>query len=150
MEISIHDGDWPLNASLRWLRLVYDWYATNATPENPTPIIVIDSDDLINTPGFASHLFATLGFDEKHLQTSWEPKSEAYRADKGHMVNSFKGTLWDSTGIIRGKRRDYEIDVAAEGEKLREEFGNEVGASMTRYIELAMEDYHYLRERRFH
>ncbi|KAL8883085.1 MAG: hypothetical protein Q9198_000008 [Flavoplaca austrocitrina] len=150
MEISIYDEDWPLNASLRWLRLVYDWYVSNRTEERATPVIVIDSDDLINSPGFSSHLLASLGFDEQHLLTSWEQKSEAYRADKGYMVNSFKSTLWDSKGIIRSERRDYEIDVTAEQEKLRAEFGNEVGNSMARYIDLAMGDYHYLRERRFH
>ncbi len=150
MDISIHDEDWPVNASLRWLRLVYDWYASNATGNSARSVIVIDSDDLINSPGFTSRLFTSLGFDEQHLQTSWEQKPDAFRADKGHMVNSFKSTLWDSTGIIRGKRRDYEIDVAAEQEKLREEFGEEVGNSMARYIDLAMADYHYLLERRFH
>lgn len=149
IEISIYDEHWPVNASLRWLRLVYDWYR-DATGKSARSVIVIDSDDLINSPGFSSHLFASLGIDQQHLQTSWEPKSEAYRADKGHRVNSFKSTLWDSTRIIRGKRRDYEIDVAAEQEKLREEFGDEVGNIMARYIDLAMGDYHYLRERRFH
>lgn len=150
MEVSVHDEEWPVNASLRWPRLVYDWYASNATGESARSVIVIDSDDLINSPGFTSHLSASLGFDEQHLQTSWEQKPEAFRADKGDLVNSFKSAIWDSTGIIRSKRRDYEIDVAAEQEKLREEFGEEVGNSMARYIDLAMEDYHYLRERRFH
>ncbi|KAI4282980.1 MAG: hypothetical protein L6R38_002506 [Xanthoria sp. 2 TBL-2021] len=150
LEISIYDEDWPVNASLRLLRLVYDWYVKNATGKSATSIIVIDSDDLINSPGFASHLCARLGIDEQHLQTSWEPRTEAYRADKRPGDNSFHSTLWDSRGIIRGKRRDFEIEIPVEQEKLREEFGDEVGNSMARYIDLAMEDYKYLRERRFH
>ena len=54
------------------------------------------------------------------------------------MVSSFHSTLWDSTGIIRSTRRDCEIDISVEREKLRDEFGAEVGMSMARYIELAM------------
>lgn len=151
LEISIFDEDWPVNASLRWLRLVYDWYARHATGTNTTSvIIVIDSDDLINSPGFTPRLCARLGIDEQKLQTSWEPATEAYRADRGPMVSSFHATLWDSTGIIRSTRRDCEIDISVEREKLRDEFGAEAGMSMARYIDLAMEDYLYLRERRFH
>lgn len=150
LELSIHDEDWPVNASLRWLRLVYDWYVSNATGKSATSVLVIDSDDLINSPGFASRLCARLGIDGQHLQSSWEPKTEAYRAERGHMRSSFKSTLWDSTGIIRGKRRDHEIEISVEQEKLREEFGDEMGNSIARYIDLAMEDYQYLRERRFH
>ena len=65
LEISIADEDWPVNASLRWLRLVYDWYAHHAPGTNTTSvIIVIDSDDLINSPGFTPRLCARLGIDE--------------------------------------------------------------------------------------
>ncbi|KAL9595978.1 MAG: hypothetical protein Q9219_006101 [cf. Caloplaca sp. 3 TL-2023] len=148
MEISIHDPDWPVNTSLRWLRLVYDWYTSDAVGK-ASSITVIDSDDLINEPDFPIRFAERLGLNPQYLLTSWQPKPEKERAEAGHMVNSFKSTIWDSSGIIRGERRDCEIDLDAEKEKLRGEFGEEVGDSMAKYIDLAMEDYYYLRERRF-
>ncbi|KAL8880621.1 MAG: hypothetical protein Q9198_002007 [Flavoplaca austrocitrina] len=149
LEVSIHDEDWPVNATLRWLRLLYDWYVSHACGKYATSVIVIDSDDLINSPGFASYLCTRLGIDERHVRTKWERTPESSRVEHEISVRSFKATVWDSTGIIRGKRRDCDIDVSAEKEKLRAEFGDEIGIAMARYIDLTMEDYQYLRELSF-
>ena len=148
MQTSIHDEDWPVNASLAPLRLVYDWYASEAVCK-ASAIIVIDSDDLINSPEFPYHLASKLGIDPQYVTTSWQPKPRAERVDQGDMVSSFMSTIWDSAGIQRGERRDFEIDVVTEKEKLCEEFGDEIGDGLARYIDLAMDDYYYLRERRF-
>lgn len=151
----LHDG-FSINATLRWLRLLYDWYAhgNDATIANgheesgrksPWPI-VIESDDYLHEPQILHKLCAAAGLDPKHVRYQWDVTPVAERAKpNGRVDDIFHGALHDSSGLKVPETRDCDIDLGEERWKLVEEFGEEVGATLADYVDSAMEDYWYLR-----
>lgn len=140
---SIHDEDFPLVTSLRWVRLLHDWYSS--TGDVP---ITIEADDLINEDSVMPKFCKALGLDPRYLQMQWDKVPEETKARQGSKVTSFKQTIQNSTGIIRSKRRETEIKNDQERERWANEFGEEVAAALYRAVEDAMPDYVYLRSKR--
>jgi hypothetical protein len=98
--VTAFDADFPVSTSLRWLRLIFEWYEVyyriSKTKQRP---IVIDADDMINdSRNIAEKLCAITGLDPKHVQYSW---GEATGECKENIA-IFTSTLRNSTGIIRG------------------------------------------------
>lgn len=158
--IDVNDEDFPVEASLRWVRLVFDWFAdkvpggrryVSKSADEAEDILmiwplVIEGDDLINEARVMPGLCEKLGLDPQYLQTSWEKVPLSQREARGLTVSSFLATIQNSTGIIKTGRRDYELDLAEEKKSLIQEFGSEIGHVVARYVEDAMPDYHYLRQ----
>ena len=90
----------PVNASLRWSRLIFDWYdeyyRISGIEKRP---IVIDAEDMINDSRNVVEKFCDMnGLDPKHVQYTWpETTGECNSSDA-----PFMSTLRNSTGIIRG------------------------------------------------
>jgi hypothetical protein len=143
LNISIHDEDFPVNTSLRWVRLVHDWYLSLG--KQP---LVIEADDLINEDAVMPKFCKALGLDPQYLRTQWDKVPEEEKARQGVMVTAFLKTIQNSTGIIRSRRRDYEINNAQERERWAVDFGEEVADALYRAAEDAMPDYMYLRSLR--
>lgn len=147
----IHDDAFSVGASLRWLRLLHDWY-TNGKPtvanentENggisPWPI-VIDSDDYIHEPRILQKLCAVAGLDPNYIRYEWDAVPAAGRRGQHP---AFLDALQASRGLEVPATRDCEIDLEEERAKLVEEFGEHVGATLAHYVDLAMADYLHLR-----
>ena len=159
--IDVNDGDFPVQASFRWSRLTFDWYAQNVcnSATLPGPFkksergdkqswpVVIDGDDLINDENVAQDLCKQLNIDPKHLQLQWDVATEEQKAKQGTLVTRFLSTIQKSTGIIKSGKSD-DIDLEVEKEKLLQEFGEEVGKMLVGFVERAMGDYTFLREYR--
>lgn len=90
----------PVNASLRWSRLIFDWYEEyyriSRIEKRP---IVIDADDMINDSRDVIEKFCEMnGLDPKHVQYTWpETTGECNSPDA-----PYQRTLRNSTGIIKG------------------------------------------------
>ena len=143
LSISIHDEDFPVNTSLRWIRLLHDWYLSIGDVP-----VTIEADDLMNEDSVMPKFCKALGLDPKYLQTQWDKIPKEKKARQGIMVTSFQQTMQNSTGKIRSKRRDAEIKNDQERERWANEFGEEVAAALYRAVEDAMPDYMYLRSKR--
>ena len=143
LNISIHDEEFPLGTSLRWIRLLHDWYSSIGDVP-----VTIEGDDLINEETVMPKFCKAFGLDPKYLQTQWDKVPEEKKAQQGSMVTSFQETMQNSTGVIRSKRRDTEINNDQERERWANEFGEEVAAALYRAVEDAMPDYRYLRSKR--
>jgi hypothetical protein len=143
LRISIHDEDFPVNTSLRWIRLLHDWYSSIGDVP-----VTIEADDLMNEDSVLPKFCKALGLDPKYLQTQWDKIPEEKKARQGIMVTSFQQTMQNSTGVIRSKRRDTEINNDQERERWASEFGEEVATVLYRAVEDAMPDYRYLRSKR--
>lgn len=143
LKLSIHDEDFEMSLSLRWIRLLYDWY----TAQNQPPL-VIEADDLINEESVMPRVCSHLGIDAAYLQTQWDTVSDEKRARQEKMITSYHGTLQSSTGVIKSQKRDFEIVLEEEmGEWVRE-FGEEAATALYRRVQDAMPDYVYLRSLR--
>jgi hypothetical protein len=99
---TVIDEDFPVNASLRWLRLIFDWYeeyyCISKIEQRP---IVIDAEDMINdSRNVAGKLCAMTGLDPIHVQYSWAQTTDECDPNR----ERFLSTLRNSTGIIRGNQ----------------------------------------------
>jgi len=137
---TVFDEFFPVAATLRWSRLLFDWYEEyyriSRIEKRP---IVIDAEDMINDSRYVVEKFCEMtGLDPKHVQYTWsETTSEC---DPLHA--QFKAKLRKSTGIIRGDQKP--IVIADEARKWTEEFGEEISDGMVSYVNAAMSDYEYL------
>jgi hypothetical protein len=98
--VMVFDEDFPAYASLRWLRLIFDWYeeyySISKIEQRP---IVIDMEDMINDPhNIAEKLCVIIGLDPKYVQYSWAEKTD----ECSLLTAVFLSMLRKSTGIISG------------------------------------------------
>lgn len=149
------------NMSLRWTRLLYDWCMEQ--PDVPTPPPVIDAHDLIHSPEVVLKLCEQTGLDKSVLQFEWNdkdaekksnywaPASPDASADEHDMhrraASIMLSSLEGSTGVLKEKA-PTDIDVKAEAEKWKVEFGEEVAQLIEKAVWDAMPDYEYLKARR--
>lgn len=103
---SVFDEDFPLHASLRLSRLLFDWYdayyrtTTPAWVEGERWPIVIDAEETIYASQSMVEKFAAVaGFSLKDVQYSWAPATSEYN---GPATASFLKTIRESSGIIKG------------------------------------------------
>jgi hypothetical protein len=96
---TVFDEDFPVDVSLRWSRLIFDWYeeyyCISEIEQRP---IVIDAEDMINDSHYVAEKFCAMtGLDPKHVQYSWAEVTEV----SNPIRERFTSTLRNSTGIIR-------------------------------------------------
>lgn len=140
---TVFDEDFPMNASLRWLRLIFDWYEECYRISKIERPIVIDAEDMINDSHYVTEKFCAMtGLDPKHVQYSWAEATEAC----GPVRAKFMSTLRNSTGIIREDQKP--IVIEDEAQKWTEEFGEEVSHAIVSYVNATMPDYEYLMKSR--
>ena len=146
----LHRDEFSITTSLRWLRLLHDWYINVYTTidkknsrNSPWPI-VIESDDFLHEPQILQKLCAAAGFDPKYVRNKWDVTPVAERK-QGRITEVFLGALYDSSGIKMLETRDCEINLEEERRKFVEEFGEDVGGTLADYMDQAMGDYWYLR-----
>ncbi|KIM77505.1 hypothetical protein PILCRDRAFT_825279 [Piloderma croceum F 1598] len=129
---TVFDEDFPVNVSLRWSRLIFDWYeeyyCISEIEQRP---IVIDAEDMINDSHYVAEKFCAMtGLDPKHVQYSWTEVTEA----PSPIHERFASTLRNSTGIIR--KDQTPIIIEDEAKKWAEEFGEEVSHAIVSYVHL--------------
>ncbi|KAF8827250.1 hypothetical protein HHX47_DHR5001061 [Lentinula edodes] len=139
------DSEFPLMATYRWQRIIYDFYReyydkTDLEGRKHWPI-VIDGDKLVeDTKGQMEKFCALTGIDETQIQYSWnasnEPVEGVYRA--------FVGTIKESTGVIKTPKSSEPLNVEEYVEKWTEEFDETVAQRLKEAVEASIEDYEYL------
>ena len=97
---TVFDEEFPVEASLRWPRLIFDWYEEYyriaGIKQRP---LVIDAEDIINDSYNVIEKFCAMtGLDPKYIQYSWEESNDECDPVRA----AFHSTLRNSTGIIRG------------------------------------------------
>ncbi|KAJ4486461.1 hypothetical protein C8R41DRAFT_436606 [Lentinula lateritia] len=139
------DSEFPLMATYRWQRIIYDLYRDYYDKTDPEGRkhwpIVIDGDKLVeDTKGQMEKFCALTGIDETQIQYSWnasnEPIEDVYRA--------FVGTIKESTGVIKTPKSSEALNVEEYVEKWTEEFDETVAQRLKEAVEASIEDYEYL------
>lgn len=145
------------NMTLTWTRRLVDWcldqQSRGLTASGP---LIVDAHDIINTPAVVLRLCEALGLDTKAVQFEWgadkDKKPETWWSTASSELDAARAqimlsTLQASQGIVKEKA-PATVDIKAEAEKWKGEFGDEVAALIEKAVWDAMPDYEYLRERR--
>ena len=152
--------------TFHWMRSLFDFYAQHSglcsqrarqsasglsgesgTQEVTWPI-VLEADDVINSPATVVRYAELVGLDASKLKWDWASiaDEELHKMPPGRK-RLFASTIVNSTGVIKGKSAEgLKIDV--EAKKWRVEFGELYGTQMEKWVRAAMPDYLFLKERR--
>lgn len=140
MDYFLHDLQQQMSLTTRRL---YDWYAEQL----PGPILLLDSDDVINDSGVVEQLARQIGLDVTKMQRSWKPAEQSEMAEASSSDQVFMQTIMTSSGIQKDKAAG-QINLMEESLKWRAEFGDAIGALVELCVKEAMPDYNYLRSKR--
>lgn len=139
---NVHGSEFPINASIRWCKLLVDWY-TVATGTKP---IVLDGDDLIHEPSTIAKVCRALSLDDSGVQKSWDAMPREEIGEQDAMTSAMNATIQTSNGAHRSRKRDDEIDIDEEARGWGTEFGLDVAEAIKGLVAGAMDDYLYLRQ----
>ncbi|GIZ42868.1 hypothetical protein CKM354_000611800 [Cercospora kikuchii] len=136
--------------TLKWTRDLYDWFlkvrdlGEDCQKLDP---IVLDADDLIETPNLLLHYCEVVGLDPSKVQFQWAPATRDQLDNVPKIRLHSRSTLYASSGIVGGKTfRGMSIET--ELENWKNEFGSDVAAQLHRFVMDALPDYEYLFARR--
>ena len=136
---NVHGPEFQVQASLRWCRLLVDWYATTTG----TKPIILDGYDLIHKPEIVKRLCGALSLDGSEVQTLWDTISQS--EIRGQV--SVTATTQTSTGAQRSRAGDEDIDFDEEEKSWVKEFGVDAAtAIMGLMTGGVMDDYSYLKQ----
>lgn len=150
------------NMTLKWTRMLFDWCYRQ--PDEMKLPVIIDAHDVIHHPAAVLQFCEKTGLDPAFVQMEWEDsapgatsssgfseKDPAAIADSSDKMNKeaakvMLSTLNASKGVVKDKA-PMTVDIPAEAEKWRAEFGDDVGALIEKAVWDAMPDYEYLKEK---
>lgn len=130
-----------VSTSLLWQRNLYDFF----TSHDVQPLI-IDADDMMTDPFFPALVCEKLGLDPDQACSRWERITEEEKAELHPMVYASQKHLLESEGVD-ASRAATNTDFDVEEEGWDAEFGEDTGMARE-MVDLGMEHYLYLRERR--
>ncbi|KXT10083.1 hypothetical protein AC579_1566 [Pseudocercospora musae] len=132
--------------TLSWSRKLYDFYGSRGMDP-----IILDADDVVvSTEALTQKLAEYIGLDSNRLQYKWN----AYSKDDQEKQSAHERRMFSSINESNGVKADpaklsSSIKSAAElVTKWTEAYGEETAKKLERWVEAAMPDYEYLRERR--
>jgi hypothetical protein len=148
------DGDQgTIGMTLRWSRLLYEWYSDNLIAQeafidgDATWPLVLDGDDVMSNRDVVLRFGEILQLDKKKMRFSWEPVSGKELAEMDIRRKRFLSTLLGSAGIIKGKTAEN-LDIEVEVKKWQKEFGEKVAIRLEELVRTAMPDYEFLNARK--
>lgn len=132
--------------TLSWTRDLYEWYGGRGFD----PIVIDAEDVVVNTEALTQRLARYIGFDGEKLQYSWNECGQDVQAKQEAHVRRMLSSLNESKGVKADPSKLSSHIKSAEEllPKWTEEFGEQTANHMKRWVEGAMPDYEYLRERR--
>lgn len=140
-----------VKTTFRFSRQLFDWYVGRfeqpSKQEGFRPI-VIDAVDAINDQQLVRKFAEMVGLDTNRLIFNWSKVSQQDGGKIGDVVSErMRSTIDSSTGIIKTKA-PQDLDISAEANAWRDEFGQEHAQLIETWVREAMPDYEYLRSRR--
>jgi len=157
MGATLFDDEFPIDASLRWQRVLYDWFIHNANGVRP---IVVNADEIIAHPEIVQKLCTSeqLALDPSGVRFRWDPTPQATIEGQSAYHKHFFSTIQSSCGVQMdkhsaaqgkaqgsGEEREGQLDLDALSLTWREKHGAEATGALRAYVDAAMPDYHYLR-----
>ncbi|KAF7185617.1 hypothetical protein HII31_13114 [Pseudocercospora fuligena] len=135
-----------IHMTLSWSRKLYEFYGSRGMDP-----IIIDADDVVVSTEALTHKLAEyIGFDTNVLQYKWNECTKDDQEKQAAHMRRMLSSLNESNGVKADPAKlSSSIKSAAElVPKWTEEFGEKTAKNLERWVEAAMPDYEYLRERR--
>ncbi|KAI1439188.1 hypothetical protein GGR50DRAFT_684948 [Xylaria sp. CBS 124048] len=132
--------------TLKFVRGLHDFYVNHFGKDSIWPL-VLDADDIIETPEIVAKYAGLVGLDASKLKLSWDKITQEKYEQLIPAEKVMLSTIHASTGIIKEKAAGN-IDIDVEAVKWRAEFGEEGAKNLVRWVRQMMPDYEYLRSRR--
>ena len=145
MGARVDDEEFPVEASLRWLRVLYDWFAklgvSSARP------IVLNADEIMTHPTIVQQLCEQLQLDPTGVRFEWAPVPPSVIEGQSSYQRHFFSTIQSSCGVrldkhsaAQGQRLDLDVMTAT----WQEVYAMETVAALRSFVDTAMPDYEYL------
>ncbi|KAF7585772.1 hypothetical protein BBP40_010145 [Aspergillus hancockii] len=141
------------NMTIRWSRMMYDWYALLMQRLNHDHgvkrwPIVLDADDIMTSPDVVIHYCNFVGLDPSKLKFRWKPTKKDGLVNVDPEFLRMKDTLHASDGVMQDK---VATGLVLENEAIKwaKEFGEAEAVKLVNWVKAAMPDYEYMKERRF-
>ncbi|KAI0150747.1 hypothetical protein GGR57DRAFT_471424 [Xylariaceae sp. FL1272] len=132
--------------TMKWVRSLYDFYRTHFGENSIWPI-VLDADDVMLQPRLVAKYAEMAGLDKSKLKFSWEEASKEKIEKMSTAEKIMQSSINASTGVNMGKVAGN-VDIEKEAAKWREEFGDECGRKLEKWVREAIPDYEFLRSKR--
>ena len=140
------------SSTLRWSRLLYDWYLEKGPAKGVHPIVVDADDYMADTDkSFMILLCEKLGLDPEAVAYTW-PKGtkedlEVYPEPFRDMVGTIKKTIMGSEGVVPGNTA-VDFDMAKAEQEWTKTWGEQGAAEVKELVERTMPEYEYMRAKR--
>lgn len=141
------------NMTLTWTRKLYDW---SVAQQPDSPPLIIDAHDVIHNPDAVLRFCEAAGLDKNFVQFEWGGENEKKPTEgwdipgapeERQLAQIMLSTLEGSKGLVKDKAPAI-VDIKAEAEKWKDEFGDDIAGFIEKAVWDAMPDYEFLRARR--
>lgn len=132
--------------TLSWTRRLWEFYESKGIVS-----LIVDADDLVTQPQAVTQKLADwVGIDKDTLQYTWSEVTGKELESKEHAMKRMLSSLHASAGVTVDPSKLAKNLGSPEEQlpKWKKEFGEEYGERMKGWVEGAMGDYEFLRERR--
>lgn len=142
MGANVSDAEFPIEASFRWLRVLYDWFVAHSIRP-----IVINADEIIAHPTIVQQLCKQLQLDPSGVRLSWDPMPQSTLEGQSSYQQHFFSTIHSSSGVRADKHSAAQgetIDRDVMIRKWQDVYGLEAATALWSFVDAAMPDYEYL------
>ncbi|KAL5358106.1 hypothetical protein BJX96DRAFT_173139 [Aspergillus floccosus] len=146
MGAHVDDEEFPVEASMRWLRVLYDWYAASA--DGGARPIVLNADEIMAHPVVVQELCQQLQLDPAGVRFQWDPVPREVIDSQSAYQRHFFSTIQSSCGVRLEKHsaaHGQGLDLDAFTVTWQEAYGMQIAATLRSLVDAAMPDYEYLR-----
>ncbi|GFG26205.1 hypothetical protein IFM61606_06177 [Aspergillus udagawae] len=145
MGARVDDQEFPVEASMRWLRVLYDCYTTSAG--GGVQPIVLNADEIMAHPVVVQQLCQQLQLDPAGVRFQWDPVPPAVIESQSAYQQHFFSTIQSSCGVRLDKHsaaQGQSLDLDALTATWQEVYGMQTAATLRSLVDAAMPDYEYL------
>jgi hypothetical protein len=128
-----------------WIRSLFDFYEAHQPGREPP--LVLDADDMMTSPELMIKYVKLAGLNPDKLRFSWEKASPEVISKQSTLAQRMLSSL-NASDKVNLDKVGGDLDIDAEAQKWRAEFGDVDASKLENWVRAAMPDYEYMRSKR--